>query len=33
LEGTYDDHLVQLPDQFSADQVKAFCWGHCPNAS
>jgi len=23
LEGTYNDHLVQLPDQFRADQVKA----------
>ncbi|PKU40403.1 hypothetical protein llap_9294 [Limosa lapponica baueri] len=25
LEGTYNDHLVQLPDQFRADQVKARC--------
>jgi len=29
LEGTYKDYLVQLPDQFRADQKLKW---HCPNA-
>jgi len=33
LEGTYNDHLVQLPDQFRTDQVKACYYKPCPNAS
>ena len=33
MEGTYNDHLVQLPDHIRADQVKTCYYGHCPNAS
>jgi len=32
LEGSYNDHLVQLPDDCRADEVKVCCEGCCPNA-